>query len=62
MSAGAALGNEMFYILFLPFLFWNVDVRLGRGVVVMWGVLYYIGQLVKVGRDVERGKRREGGG
>lgn len=44
---GAALGNEMFYILFLPFLFWCADRTLGRNVILLWCILYYFGQLAK---------------
>lgn len=44
---GAALGNELFYILFLPFLFWCGDRNLGRSVILLWAILYYFGQLSK---------------
>lgn len=44
---GAALGNELFYILFLPFLFWCADRSLGRSVILLWCILYYFGQLAK---------------
>lgn len=44
---GAALGNELFYILFLPFLFWSVDAYLARRVILLWVFMYYVGQAVK---------------
>ena len=44
---GAALGNEITFILFLPYLFWEYDVVIARRVVMLWGLLYYVGQSLK---------------
>eukprot|EP01095_Lingulamoeba_sp_RSL-Kostka_P011786 TRINITY_DN4579_c3_g1_i1.p1 TRINITY_DN4579_c3_g1~~TRINITY_DN4579_c3_g1_i1.p1 ORF type:complete len:473 (-),score=65.74 TRINITY_DN4579_c3_g1_i1:117-1535(-) len=44
---GSALGNEMFYITFLPFIKFFVNEMIGRRLVICWGFLYYIGQLLK---------------
>lgn len=44
---GAGLGNELFYILFLPNFIWTVNYRLGRRLVLMWVMMYYVGQLLK---------------
>ena len=46
-TLGASLGNEMFYILFLPFLFWAGAPLPARHVMVLWGVSGYVGQLAK---------------
>ncbi|XP_031429938.1 sphingosine-1-phosphate phosphatase 2 [Clupea harengus] len=43
----AALGNEVFYISFLPCLHWNLDPFLCRRLVNMWAVVMYIGQVLK---------------
>ncbi|XP_060069954.1 sphingosine-1-phosphate phosphatase 2-like [Ylistrum balloti] len=44
---GAALGNEQFYLVFFPFLMWNVDCRLLRQMVIVWHVGMYLGQAAK---------------
>lgn len=36
--ASATLGNEVFYISFLPFIHWNLDPFLCRRLVNMWAV------------------------
>lgn len=46
-SFGASLGNETFYILFLPIMAWSINLMLGRRLCVLWVSLYYIGQLLK---------------
>lgn len=35
---GAAMGNEIFYCLFFPFWFWNVDGAIARKVGFLWGI------------------------
>ena len=35
---GSVLGTEEFYILFLPFVFWNIDPSVGRKMIVVWMV------------------------
>ena len=44
---GASLGNEVFYIAFFPYWFWNVDGYIGRRVCMFWCIFMYIGQVVK---------------
>ena len=44
---GAEMGNELFYMLFFPFWFWNVDSAIGRKVGLLWGVFMYFGQATK---------------
>jgi len=41
------LGTEEFYILFIPFVFWNIDPSVGRKMIVVWMVTMYIGQALK---------------
>ncbi|XP_038939310.1 sphingosine-1-phosphate phosphatase 2 isoform X2 [Rattus norvegicus] len=43
----AALGQEVFYITFLPFTHWNIDPYLSRRLVVIWVLVMYIGQVAK---------------
>lgn len=43
----AALGQEVFYITFLPFTHWNIDPNLSRRLVVIWVLVMYIGQVAK---------------
>uniref|UniRef100_A0A8B9HGH7 Sphingosine-1-phosphate phosphatase 2 n=2 Tax=Astyanax mexicanus TaxID=7994 RepID=A0A8B9HGH7_ASTMX len=43
----ATLGNEVFYISFLPCIHWNLDPFLCRRLVNMWAVVMYIGQVMK---------------
>ncbi|RNA24291.1 sphingosine-1-phosphate phosphatase 1-like [Brachionus plicatilis] len=44
---GAAMGNEIFYCLFFPFWFWNVDGAIARKVAFLWGIFMYVGQATK---------------
>ncbi|CAH1124432.1 unnamed protein product [Ceutorhynchus assimilis] len=44
---GTALGDELFYTTFIPFWFWNVDGFVGRRVVLVLGLVMYIGQAFK---------------
>ena len=46
-TAGAALGNELFFITFLPLFFWEGYYTIGRRVILLWGTQYYVGQLLK---------------
>ncbi|KAM6177737.1 sphingosine-1-phosphate phosphatase 2 isoform 1-T1 [Rhynchocyon petersi] len=43
----AALGQEVFYITFLPFTQWNIDPYLSRRLVIIWVLVMYIGQVAK---------------
>ena len=42
---GAKLGEEIFYISFFPFWFWNVDGFVGRRLCVFWAAFMYLGEL-----------------
>lgn len=44
---GASLGNEVFYITFFPFWFWNIDGYVGRRLCVFWCIFMYLGQATK---------------
>lgn len=44
---GSTLGNEIFYITFFPFLFWNIDEYIARRIVFLWALLLYCGQCAK---------------
>jgi sphingosine-1-phosphate phosphatase 1 len=44
---GANLGNEIFYVTFLPFWFWNIDGCVGRQLSTFWCIFMYIGQALK---------------
>ncbi|KAL1139844.1 hypothetical protein AAG570_006821 [Ranatra chinensis] len=44
---GTELGDEVFYAVFIPFWFWNIDGAVGRRVVMVWAVVMYVGQLIK---------------
>lgn len=44
---GSELGNELFYITFLPFVFWNVDDYIARRLIVLWVFNMYAGQGLK---------------
>jgi membrane-associated phospholipid phosphatase len=44
---GASMGNEIFYCLFFPFWFWNVDGAIARKVGFLWGIFMYFGQATK---------------
>ncbi|XP_044523517.1 sphingosine-1-phosphate phosphatase 2 isoform X2 [Gracilinanus agilis] len=43
----AALGEEIFYITFLPFTYWNIDPYVTRRLIMTWVVIMYIGQILK---------------
>uniref|UniRef100_A0A8C5WAN9 Sphingosine-1-phosphate phosphatase 2 n=1 Tax=Leptobrachium leishanense TaxID=445787 RepID=A0A8C5WAN9_9ANUR len=43
----AALGQEVFYITFLPFTLWNFDSFVARRLIVVWVIVMYIGQASK---------------
>ncbi|XP_072474042.1 sphingosine-1-phosphate phosphatase 2 isoform X1 [Notamacropus eugenii] len=43
----AALGEEIFYITFLPFTHWNIDPYVSRRLIIIWVVIMYIGQVSK---------------
>lgn len=44
---GTELGNELFYILFFPFWIWNLDLLVGRRLVIIWVLVMYLGQCTK---------------
>lgn len=44
---GSTLGNEIFYITFFPFLFWNIDEYIARRMVFLWALFMYCGQAAK---------------
>ncbi|XP_050457248.1 sphingosine-1-phosphate phosphatase 2-like isoform X2 [Cataglyphis hispanica] len=44
---GTKLGDEIFYSSFIPFLFWNIDGAVGRKVVLVWAIVFTIGQGLK---------------
>jgi hypothetical protein len=44
---GSALGNEVTFILFLPYLFWEFDIVVARRLVLLWGIVYFAGQSLK---------------
>lgn len=41
------LGDEIFYISFIPFWFWNVDGIVGRKVILAWATIMTVGQVMK---------------
>ncbi|XP_037706162.1 sphingosine-1-phosphate phosphatase 2 [Choloepus didactylus] len=43
----AALGQEVFFITFLPFTHWNIDPYLSRRLVIIWVLVMYVGQMAK---------------
>lgn len=43
----SGLGGEVFYITFLPFVFWNVDAWLIRRCIWLWVLSMYVGQAMK---------------
>ncbi|XP_045187296.2 sphingosine-1-phosphate phosphatase 2-like [Mercenaria mercenaria] len=47
LQFGASLGSEMFYIVFYPFMTWNVDSRMTRQILLIWYPLMYFGQFLK---------------
>ncbi|XP_077408207.1 sphingosine-1-phosphate phosphatase 1-like [Vanacampus margaritifer] len=44
---GTELGNEMFFIVFFPFLFWNIDALVSRRLIVVWAWNLMLGQSTK---------------
>ncbi|XP_046691811.1 sphingosine-1-phosphate phosphatase 1 [Silurus meridionalis] len=46
-TMGTELGNEMFFIVFFPFLMWNVDACVSRQVIVVWVWVLFFGQTTK---------------
>lgn len=44
---GTELGDELFYSMFIPFWFWNIDGYVGRRVVLAWAIVMYTGQGIK---------------
>ena len=44
---GTELGNEMFFIVFFPFLMWNVDAFVSRQLIVVWIWNLFFGQCAK---------------
>ncbi|KAM4529344.1 sphingosine-1-phosphate phosphatase 1-like [Fundulus diaphanus] len=44
---GTELGNEMFFIVFFPFLFWNIDALASRRLIVVWAWNLFVGQSTK---------------
>jgi len=44
---GANLGNEIFYMTFFPFWFWNIDGCVGRQLCTFWCIFMYLGQATK---------------
>lgn len=46
-TIGTELGNEMFFIVFFPFLMWNVDPYVSRQLIVVWAWVLFFGQSTK---------------
>ncbi|KAM8831732.1 sphingosine-1-phosphate phosphatase 1-like [Spinachia spinachia] len=46
-TSGTELGNEMFFIAFFPFLFWNIDALVSRRLIVVWAWNLFVGQSTK---------------
>eukprot|EP00066_Takifugu_rubripes_P010669 XP_003978677.1 PREDICTED: sphingosine-1-phosphate phosphatase 1 [Takifugu rubripes] len=46
-SFGTELGNELFYIIFFPFLTWNLGAFVSRRLVMVWVWVMYLGQCTK---------------
>ncbi|TKS76397.1 Sphingosine-1-phosphate phosphatase 1 [Collichthys lucidus] len=44
---GTELGNEMFFIIFFPFVFWNIDALVSRRLIVVWAWNLFVGQSTK---------------
>ncbi|XP_026175186.1 sphingosine-1-phosphate phosphatase 1-like [Mastacembelus armatus] len=44
---GTELGNEMFFIIFFPFIFWNIDALVSRRLIVVWAWNLFVGQSTK---------------
>ncbi|XP_007058248.3 sphingosine-1-phosphate phosphatase 2 [Chelonia mydas] len=43
----STLGEEIFYITFLPFTYWNINHDVSRRLIMMWCIAMYIGQVTK---------------
>ncbi|XP_054838107.1 sphingosine-1-phosphate phosphatase 2 [Eublepharis macularius] len=43
----AAMGQEVFYITFLPFIYWTVNPYVARRLIIVWSVVMYLGQVSK---------------
>lgn len=41
------LGNELFYIIFFPFVMWNMDALVSRRLIMVWVWVMYLGQCTK---------------
>ncbi|KAK0169575.1 hypothetical protein PV328_011867 [Microctonus aethiopoides] len=41
------LGDEIFYTAFITIWFWNIDAEIGRKVILVWGIVMTIGQIMK---------------
>jgi len=57
----SVLGSELFYIVFLPLVIWQVDYQLGRSAIIFWNVLFFVGNAMKVGLEGGREGGRKGG-
>eukprot|EP00064_Thunnus_orientalis_P005939 superscaffoldBa00000599_g5953 len=44
---GTELGNEMFFIVFFPFLYWNIDALVSRRLIIVWAWNLFVGQSTK---------------
>lgn len=44
---GTELGNETFFIIFFPFVFWNVDPLVSRRLIIVWAWNLFLGQSTK---------------
>lgn len=44
---GTELGNEMFFIVFFPFVLWNVDPLVSRRLIIVWAWNMFVGQSTK---------------
>lgn len=44
---GTELGNEMFFIIFFPFVLWNIDALVSRRLIVVWAWNLFVGQSTK---------------
>lgn len=44
---GTELGNEMFFIVFFPFVYWNVDPLVSRRLIIVWAWNLFLGQSTK---------------
>lgn len=53
-TVGTELGNEMFFIVFFPFVMWNIDPYVSRQLIVVWAWVLFLGQSTK---DVVRWTR-----